>query len=146
MQTFLPYNCFFRSAKSLDMKRLGKQRVEVLQILNCLLDPHSKRGWKNHPAVKMWKHHEGALANYGGVICQEWITRGYKDTCLDKIYNVFYNNTTFEERAHKFLKPAWYGDTRIHVSHQSNLLRKDPTYYGSQFNDVPSDLPYFWPV
>ena len=111
-----------------------------------MLDPNSKKGWKNHPAVKMWANHEGALANYGGVICQEWIYRGYKDTCLDKIYNVFYNNTIYEERLSKFLKPAWCGDTRIHISHQSNLLRKDPTYYGAQFTDVPNDIPYFWPV
>ena len=34
MQTFLPYADFAQSAKVLDMKRLGKQRVEVLQLLN----------------------------------------------------------------------------------------------------------------
>ena len=28
MQTFLPYNNFYKSAKVLDQKRLGKQRVE----------------------------------------------------------------------------------------------------------------------
>ena len=36
MQTFLPYPSFYFSAKSLDNKRLGKQRVEVLQILKTL--------------------------------------------------------------------------------------------------------------
>ena len=36
MQTFLPYSNFYKSAKVLDQKRLGKQRVEVLQLLNSI--------------------------------------------------------------------------------------------------------------
>ena len=38
MQTFLPYPDFARSAQALDMRRLGKQRVEVLQILGTLCE------------------------------------------------------------------------------------------------------------
>jgi len=52
MQTFLPYQNYSRCAEVLDNKRLGKQRVECLQILNALLD--ASKGWKQHPAVKMW--------------------------------------------------------------------------------------------
>lgn len=51
MQTFLPYKSFAESAACLDNKRLGKQRVEVLQILKALHNP--SYGWQNHPAVKM---------------------------------------------------------------------------------------------
>ncbi|GAA3827626.1 pyrimidine dimer DNA glycosylase/endonuclease V [Nocardioides panacisoli] len=36
MQTFLPYADFARSARSLDPKRLGKQRVEALQVVRAL--------------------------------------------------------------------------------------------------------------
>ena len=36
MQTFLPYPDFAESAKVLDNKRLGKQRVECLQIMKAL--------------------------------------------------------------------------------------------------------------
>ncbi len=36
MQTFLPYPDFARSAAVLDPARLGKQRVETLQILRAL--------------------------------------------------------------------------------------------------------------
>lgn len=31
-------------------------------------------------------------------------------------------------------------------AHQSNLVRKDPEFYGPKFPDVPLDLPYIWPV
>ena len=50
MQTFLPYDDFEKTAQCLDRLRLGKQRVETLQILKALLIP--KYGWKNHPVVK----------------------------------------------------------------------------------------------
>ena len=36
MQTFLPFPDFKMSAQVLDYKRLGKQRVEALQILKTL--------------------------------------------------------------------------------------------------------------
>ena len=69
-------------------------------------------------------------------ICSEWIDRGYKDTCLDKIL-------AFEfppSEAPKFL-----GYEPFHRSHKSNLLRKDPEYYGKHFLGVPQDIPYLWP-
>ena len=79
MQTFLPYEDFAQAAKCLDSKRLGKQRVEALQILNALLKPDAK-GWKNHPAVKMWRGNERTLIEYGVAICDEWTRRGHRDT------------------------------------------------------------------
>ncbi len=36
MQTFLPYTDFKQSARCLDYKRLGKQRLEARTILNIL--------------------------------------------------------------------------------------------------------------
>jgi hypothetical protein len=35
----------------------------------------------------------------------------------------------------------------LHLSHRSNLLRKDPIHYGPLFEDgLPDDLEYIWPV
>ena len=53
MQTFLPVADFAESARLLDSPRLGKQRVETLQILRALELPDY--GWANHPAVLMWR-------------------------------------------------------------------------------------------
>lgn len=87
MQTFLPYRSFIESAKCLDNKRLGKQRVEVLQILNTLTG--KSNGWSNHPAVRMWRGYERALCAYGLEVCEEWhYERGFKDTCWTKIYDI----------------------------------------------------------
>ena len=54
----LPYTDFIKSAKCLDYKRLGKQRVEAKQILNILLGETTKTGWRNHPSVLMWYGYE----------------------------------------------------------------------------------------
>lgn len=136
MQTFLAYPDFAQSAAVMDRARLGKQRVECYQILRAITDP--SYGWQNHPAVKMWRGHTAYLALYGMYICEEWIRRGYKDTCRDKI--VPYLNSPDDT------PPPWLGDERVHSSHRANLLRKMPEWYG-QFGWVESpDMPYFWPT
>lgn len=137
MQTFMPYPSFKESAKVLDMKRLGKQRVEVLQILQCLKG--EKTGWRNHPAVKMWKGHENALIEYGIAICDEWLRRGYRDSIRQRLWEKYPWHQTAP-------KPEWFGNLSFHKSHQSNLLRKNKEYY-SQFGwDISDSLPYVWPT
>ena len=67
MQTFLPYESFEDTAKVLDYRRLGKQRVEGMQIINTIQTPKSK-GWANHPIVKMWTPYVPAL-NFPVSVC-----------------------------------------------------------------------------
>ena len=132
VNTFLPSPSFIESAKLLDNKRLGKQRVEAWQILQALRG--STKGWVNHPATKMWRGYEKKLCEYGIAICKEWISRGYQDSMLDRFIAIYSELPDCED-------PIWLGDPHIHESHQSNLVRKDPDYY--EFN-VMSDLPYYW--
>ena len=75
MQTFLPYPDFAKSAEVLDPRRLGKQRVEVLQVMRAITVPGY--GWRHHPTAKMWKGYEEALAAYGVAVCREWCRRGH---------------------------------------------------------------------
>jgi hypothetical protein len=142
MQTFLPYSSFKKSAKVLDNKRLGKQRVENLQIMKVLTGLSG--GWKNHPAVKMWKGYEKSLLLYQMEICLEWCNRGFKDTCLDKTISMLGLDTTSS------VQPPWLGNKDFHLSHISNLLRKDYSYYSEKFSDVnplpPPTLEYIWPT
>lgn len=140
MQTFLPFPCFVESARVLDYRRLGKQRVETWQIYLSLTQ--RDYGWKNHPAVKMWVGHETALLKYGIAICDEWLARGYRDTMRER----FVAELTKRLATQQFTKmPQWFGRMDIHLSHQSNLVRKNQIY-ASHFQGVPSDLPYVWPV
>lgn len=137
MQTFLAYPDYRQSAAVLDMRRLGKQRVEAYQILRALRG--ESQGWLNHPATRMWRGHEFNLATYGAVVCETWRAKGYKDTLLPY----------FEEamlRLPVTLQPEWLGREDFHRAHQSNLVRKLPAHYGPLFPGVSGDLPYIWPV
>ena len=130
MQTFLPYPDFVDSAKSLDNKRLGKQRVEALQILKGIYIPDY--GWRHHPCVKMWKDYPHALQIYMNACIDEWVDRGFK-------------NTMQKARVDSFTElPSWFGNKLFHDTHKSNLLRKDINFYVQYNWAVPMDLPYYW--
>jgi Pyrimidine dimer DNA glycosylase len=149
VQTFLPYPDFERSARALDAKRLGKQRVETIQVVRALTV--SGYGWANHPAVLMWKGYEEALGRYGFTCCEVWLELGFGDTCAATIRTDLRTAgveriRTQGELAAAGALPPWLGDDAVHVSHQSALVRKDPAYYRPLFPDVPDDLPYHWPV
>jgi hypothetical protein len=149
MQTFLPYPDFERSARALDVKRLGKQRVEVIQIVRALTVPGY--GWANHPAVLMWKGHEEALGRYGFTCCEVWTGLGFADTCEATIRSDLAGAGVAEVRSQAELAgagalPPWLGDEEFHLSHRSSLLRKDAEHYRRQFPDTADDLPPVWPV
>lgn len=134
MQTFLPYPSFPKSAACLDNKRLGKQRVEAMQILNVLAGKSS--GWKHHPAVLMWRGYEKALRQYLRAVIIEWKRRGFKNSMrIPRAVSL---------QPHEI--PPWIGSRRFHSSHRSNLLRKDPEHYGKMGWKVDLNQPRYWPV
>lgn len=148
MQTFLPYPDFAASAAVLDRLRLGKQRVEALQVLRGLTRP--TYGWRHHPAVKMWAGYEEALVRYGLEMCREWSAAGRGDTVAATLLDDFEQRRgqrtvrTQEELARVVALPRWLGREDFHLSHRSALVRKNPDFYRPIFGDVP-DLPYVWP-
>ncbi len=151
MQTFLPVADFRDSADLLDDKRLGKQRVETLQVVRGLTVPGY--GWRHHPAVKMWRGHLEALGRYGLACCEAWVERGYADTCAASITTELERAGVRgvrgqDELASAGALPVWLGDADFHRSHRSALVRKDPDFYGPLFPGalaVGPDLAYVWP-
>jgi len=150
MQTFLPCRGFAESAHVLDTKRLGKQRVETIQVLRALTVPGY--GWRHHPAAAMWAGYEEALVRYGLDVCDVWCGQGRSDTCATTLVADLTAGTglstirTPDELAAAGELPPWLGDTAFHLSHQSALVRKDPVHYRPLFPDAPDDLPYVWPA
>lgn len=188
VNTFLPYPSFEESARVLDWRRLGKQRVEAQQILRvledlevvaqalrlryeggsvsqyirnvvsryralpCLLVQKTngtlywqpriiqfegrpiKLGWVNHAATRMWFGHLGSLRLYLHAMITEWVRRGFKNTMSLPALS---NNITH---------PPWLGLPDFHLSHQGNLIRKDPTHYSPLFPHVSASNTYVWPV
>lgn len=150
MQTFLPYSDFTRSAAVLDPRRLGKQRVEALQVLRGLTV--AGYGWRHHPAVRMWAGYEEALVRYGLEMCGVWTAGGRADTCAASLVTDFAGPDgraavrTQRRLARDGDLPPWLGDPAFHRSHRSALVRKQPDFYAPLFPGVPDDLPYVWPA
>ena len=150
MQTFLPYPDFGQSARVLDGRRLGKQRVEAIQVLRALTV--AGYGWRHHPAAAMWAGYEEALVRYGLDVCAVWSAGGHADTCAVTLVADLASSTGITTpRPQAQLRrsrelPPWLGEPAFHRSHQSALLRKDPAHYGPIFPGVPADLPYVWPA
>lgn len=165
MQTFLPLASYAASLAVLDYRRLGKQRVECKQLLRSMvksgiipldypgikvrdLFPEystdaeiqewiltSRGGWVNHPARKMWEKNPADLALYHDLCILEWECRGYNNSMP-----LIHNGEVEEDTG-----PKWLGNEAFHASHRSNLLRKDPEWYGQFGWEEPHDLPYIWP-
>jgi len=149
MQTFLPVADFAESARLLDSPRLGKQRVETLQILRAIELPDY--GWANHPAVRMWRGRTPALVAYGLAMARVWQERGFADSTETQIgeFAPEVVGVPQEDLAGCGLLPSWLGDEGLHRSHRSNLIAKDPDFYRPRFTELfgpeADDLPYVWP-
>ena len=150
MQTFLPYVGFEASARALDLKRLGKQRVEVIQIVRALTVPGY--AWKTHPAVLMWQGYEEAIGRYGLAMCDVWVERGFGDTCAATIVDDLSTYGISPIRSEEELReagalPPWLVDgDPVLESHRSALVRKDPELYGPLFPEADPEVAYVWPV
>lgn len=133
MQTFLPYDSFIESFKVLDYRRLGKQRVEAMQIIQVLEGKTSS--WSKHPAVKMWEGYLESLKSYHNFCIDEWIRRGYKNNMK------YYEVSSYE-------LPWWFGNEDFHRSMRSRLIEKNRDFYLPKFPDDDgfNDSKYLWPV
>ncbi|MEV5953884.1 MSMEG_6728 family protein [Streptomyces sp. NPDC051987] len=149
MQTFLPDPDFRQTALLLDRRRLGKQRVEALQVLRGLTVPGY--GWRRHPAVRMWTGYEEALVRYGLEICRVWREQGHQDSCAASLvadFAAYRPGVQVRDQAELAAAgelPPWLGDEAFHESHRSALVRKDHDVYAGLFSGVRDDLPYVWP-
>jgi hypothetical protein len=74
-------------------------------------------------------------------IVSEWTGRGYRDTVGEQIAEFSKQSWLQDELP----MPTWLGRTDFHESHQSNLLRKDPKWYGQFGWTVPANRSYIWP-
>lgn len=158
--------------KLLDRQRLGKQRVEALQIYQSLTG--SGTVWANHPISKMWKDNKIGLLKYGLECCLEWKGRGYTDNIAHRFIKYIDHEVHLafhfgiNDRRGKLVVdkkfgslltgdvvhdlevigvydlPWWMGDEEFHQSHRSNLLRKMPEHYRQYWSDEPDDIPYVW--
>jgi hypothetical protein len=141
MLTFLPMIGFFKSLRTLDDARLGKQRQDAFNLLKTLLGGTSDLP-NDNPAlwsVRMWQGHEYALGVYGMSACNVWSERGNKDRLAFEIHELL------DGFPHDLVSPPWMGDLNVHRSHRSYLIRRKPQHYAHQWPNTPESMPIIWP-
>lgn len=145
----IDYTC-----RVLDKQRLNKQKVEAKEILDASLidsniQQNIRRGWINHPAVKMWKGYSNGLRYYFNKITEECINRGMKNNMqlyefTENQLNNIHQETIEEYLAQKeyiiterqeqinfdkIILPWWFNWEPLWLSHRASLCRKLPAYY-----------------
>lgn len=142
MQTFMPDFDFRIVAATLDHKRLGKQRVEALQLLQAFNDLANR--WRNHPVFRMWYMNRGLLAAYGIAMCNHWAALGYSDNCKNRIidalpcdtlrqFAITYATTGINSLPEMYELPEWMKPRdgyNIRSEYRAILLEKNFKHYG----------------
>lgn len=162
--------------ETLDRRRLNKQKVEASQILRAFHceggeegdgegegEKEKRKGWVNHPAVKMWVGYPNALKYYFNAISTECVRRGFKNNMplyefteeqlrggiqYQTVEDFLKHGVPVEASTTQILFPWWFQWRPLQFSHQASLLRKDPAYYGELFLRVPDEYTntgYVWP-
>lgn len=152
MITLLPYADFVKSARCLDNAHLIlqiKDVNEILDLLNGELQDSDPRF--SHKSVQMWRGHEFQLAEYGITLCTELKLRDVPEVFI-KDLGMYQRRIEWQQQMvtsgtnYTVDMPYWFGDSKIHLSHRSYLMRYDVDHYGLYFNtDTPLDLPIVWP-
>jgi hypothetical protein len=139
MNIYMPFPDLTKSAECLDDRRLDKVRSDISAVLRACAESAPADG-KEHSAVKMWRGNERFLINYGIAVCSEWMSRGNADITLGKMIKMKADFPPDSDQP-----PEWFGTDELHKSHQSMLLRLQPSHYKEYFGDTPDDIQMFWP-
>lgn len=124
---------FLINAKLLDDQRLGKQRVEAMQILHILQG--KQKGFSKHPIVKSWQGYEDGLKYYINCCIYEWVQRGMQNNM--KVYDI----------PDQIVVPWWVFWRPLIMSHRMMMTRKDKRYVGKfKVDDGYADYGYIWPT
>lgn len=148
VNTFLVIADYAVNATFLDSRRLGKQRVEAMQIINAI--EKGSGGWVNHPVSRAWANHVPSLKQYYNCILDEWLKRGYKNTM------------TYYTELGDVVHPPWVSEPRIQYAMMAQLIQKNSDYYSvasltplispellTHFKSFPLeylDYGYIWPA
>lgn len=145
MMTFRPYADHNRSAKVLDYRRLGKQRVEAYQIMSAMMAgiTGENAGWAHHPIVLMWagkdnpyldhacgQMHLEDLIKYYYAMATEWERRGYRHAMNYKVIPFQLMTSRFVGTLHYLADHPLPWTPEKELQHKHILLRKDPEWYG----------------
>lgn len=125
MQTFVPIADVTASIDALDKRRCWKQCVEALALL--------RGACPNHPASRMWRGFEAALALYYSTCLDVCVVKHRIRTKLSRV-----------EVSEAVVMPPWWGGP-IHANHRARLLAKDFAFYSQYGWQEQPEIFNLWP-
>jgi len=150
---YLPFDNYAECAKCFTLKRLTKQRHDVMEVLYMLSGRnHPTRGdhfMYNSPPKKVWQYCPLSLVEYGRALCDEYEARtGKQDPIRDRLDN---REDWFRRRGGQMSRrttPDFLKLDAMHNSHRAILARQDPDHYAKfGFERDPDDEKvFYWPV
>lgn len=157
---------FLFTAKVLDNRRKLKQAVEAKQIISIIMSMNSttsktssttssttSSGFRNHPAVIMWKPYLPALILYYNTFVKCLIDNNFKLDKLTLMPLIQSDSSDFTKTEDKSfdefnIEMPWFVNFMPMIySHRARLYQKDPIYYKDKF-EFPEEylsLGYIWP-
>lgn len=136
MNTFLVSYNLSDNFKKIDEKRLFKQVLEAVQLLDGIVN--NKKSWERHPARLMWKNNPGALFSYVKFAWEECKSR--KIAVNSKLYlnaeTLYLSKVGYNYTKEQF--PSWWGREDIAASHRSRLRCKG--FIDAACVDIKRDL------
>ena len=142
MNTLLTSPSFFVAAARLSNRDLHIQLVDCLKVGRALLG-RERSEWVKHPSVLMWYGSEQAFYYYTLIMHHDWMIRSGKREHLAYMKFAQEFNIAMSDG---WQTTPWLKDSRLHQSHKSALIQRDPAFYGPVWPDTPKDLPMFWPT
>lgn len=134
MNTFVPCGAdYYAGGMALDLRRLGKQLVEVQQI-HMALTTGEPAHILHHPATQMWAGLETQLLWYGSEMYSAYI----KQTGRPHSSGEYADSIGLKRPV--LTPPDWLPD--LAKLHQTKLYRKDPTHYAQWATDA-DDVPRY---
>ena len=119
----IPFADFNKCAKCFDSRTLTRQCIAILRLLrhyykNRFYDYHRSRHNLSQEEINsdasLWRNYQQILVEYGMVLAQERLNRGFNDAFLLHI-------AAFKTDIPSY-RPKWLGWELLHQSHRSALL------------------------
>lgn len=141
VRLYLPFRVFRSCAETLPDDLLHEQLLDCYRLA-MEMRPDRARPAVLHEGHTMWARCYFALVEFGRALTQEAVRRGRDEPMLGffraEIQRLL-------DRKEKYRPPPWLGDVRMHVSHQSVMMRKHAAFV-RWCPQTPIDLPPLWPV
>ncbi len=139
MMVWLPYESFEESARSMDSRTLTIQRFDAFRLLSAITKD-APTGMRSTPCFLLWRDHPLWLASYGVAVSLEWERQANRPSELTNRFRDHLASVTDLTEPY----PRWLGDSLLHLSHRSNMIRLSPEHYQALWPGVIEGLPLFW--